>query len=64
MERFLYALHRQIDKLLLKSSKDEGFSVKLMYKVVDQSLDIFFLFRSIWIQIVPPKMGFFAWETT
>ena len=53
MERFLYALHRNkisasnADKLLLKVSKDERFSVKLMYKVVDQSLDIDFPFCSI-----------------
>ena len=65
MERFFYALHRQKikplndDKLLLKGSRDEGFSMKLMYKVIDQSSDIVFPFRSISNSTVPPKMGFF-----
>ena len=67
MERFFYALHRQKinplndDKLLLKGSRDERFSMKLMYKVIDQSPDIVFPFRSIWNPTVPPKMGFLAW---
>ena len=66
MERFLYALHRQKinpwndEKLMLKGSRDKGFSVKLMYKVIDQSPNIVFPFRSIWNPIVPPKMGFFT----
>ena len=66
IERFLHALHRQkasplnAYKLLLKGSKDEGFSVKLMYKAIDQSPYTYFPFCSIWNPIVPPKLGFFT----
>ena len=48
------------DKLLLKGSRVKGFSVTLMYKVIDQLLDITFPFHSIWNPTVSPKMGFFS----
>ena len=38
--------------------------MKQMYKVVDQSPDMGFPFRSIWNPFAPPKMGFFVWEAT
>ena len=66
VERFLQAIHRrkvrpfQEDKLLLKASKVGGFSVKFLYKVLDQSPPLAFPCRSIWNPRVPPKLGFFA----
>ena len=50
MERFVLSIHRQKisplgeDKLLLKGSKDENFSVKIMYRGLDPLLYINFLF--------------------
>ena len=66
VERLLQALHsKQInplleDKLLLKGSKTGGFSMKLMYKVLDHSPALAFPSLSIWNLAVPPKLGFFA----
>ena len=68
VERFVLTLHRQNfsplgeDKLLLKGAKDEGFSVKLMYRGLDHFLAIEFHYRSIWNPVVPPKIGFFTWK--
>ena len=70
MERFLATLHRLNfsplgeDKLLLNGVKDNGFLVKLMYKVLDHSPAIEFPYCSIWNSIVPPKIGIFAWEAS
>ena len=70
MERFLLTLHRQNfsplgeDKLLLKGVRDNGFSVKLMYKGLDHSLAIEFPYCSVWNSTVPPKIGFLAWEAS
>ena len=70
MERFLSILHNLNfsplgeDKLLLKGVKDNGFSVKIMYKGLDHSPAIEFLYCSVWNSIVPPKIGFFAWEAS
>ena len=70
VERFLSILHNLNfsplgeDKLLLKGVKDNGFSVKIMYKGLDHSPTIEFLYRSVWNSIVPPKIGFFAWEAS
>ena len=46
----------------MKDVREEGFSVKLMYKGLDPSPAIEFPYRSIWNPVVPPKIGFFAWE--
>ena len=36
--------------------------MKSMYKVMDQSLSVFFPHLSIWNPYVPNRVGFFAWE--
>ena len=70
VERFLLILSRrkignlQGDKLFLKNAKSEGFIVKVMYRVLDRSPFLPFPHWSIWNLIVPPKMGFFAWEAS
>ena len=70
MERFLQTLCNQNfypsgeDKLLLKDVREKGLSVKIMYKGLDPFLAIDFPYRFVWNQIVPPKIGFFAWEAT
>ena len=70
MERFLQTLYKQNfspsgeDKLLLKDVREEWFSVKLMYKGLDPSPAIEFPYCSVWNLVVPPKIGFFAWEAT
>ena len=70
VERFLHFLVNkkvrpfQEDRLLLKESKINGFSVSLMYRKLRYSLPTDFPWRSIWNPIVPPKMGFFAWEAS
>ena len=70
MERFLQTLCDQNfypsgeDKLLLKDVREKGFLVKIMYKGLDSSPAIEFPYRSVWNPIVPPKIGFFAWEAT
>ena len=68
MTRFLHTLHDQNfrptgeDKLLLKTVKEKGFSVKSMYKGFDISPTFDFPDRLVWNPIVPPKIGVFAWE--
>ena len=70
MERLLQLLHRrkimsyQEDQLLLKGAKVVDFSARLMYRKLVHSPPIVFPSRSIWNHIVPPKIGFFAWETS
>ena len=70
MDRLLQVLYsKQIrplmeDKILFKGSKNDAFSVKSMYKVLDCSLQVDFPFRSIWNLVAPPRMGFFAWEAS
>ena len=65
MERFLSTLHWkrinafQEDLLILKSPKAENFSVKLMYRMLEQSSATTFPLRSIWNPIVPPQDGLF-----
>ena len=66
VERFLHFLHNKKirpfkeDRLLLKESRTNGFSVSLMYYKLRYSLPTDFPWRSIWNPIVPPKLGFFA----
>ena len=70
MERFLHFLHNkkirpfQEDRLLLKETMTDGFSVRLMYHKLMYSLPTDFPCRSIWNPIVPLKLGFFAWEAS
>ena len=51
------------DKILFKGS-NEAFSVKIMYRVLDCSPQVILPFRTIWNPVIPPKMGFFAWEAS
>ena len=70
VDRFLQILCRkQInplmeDKILFKGSRNEGFSVKIMYWVLDCPPQVEFPARSIWNPIIPPRLGFFAWEAS
>ena len=70
MERFIQTLCDQNscpsseDKLLLKDVKEKWFSVKIMYKGLDPSPAIDFPYRLVWNPVVPPKIGFIAWEST
>ena len=66
VERFLLFLQNrkirsfQEDRLILKETRPDGFSVRLMYRKLIHSLPTDFPWRSIWNPIVPPKLGFFA----
>ena len=68
MTRFLHTLHDQNfrpmgeDKLMLKTVKEKGFSVKSMYKGFDISPAFDFPYCLVWNPVVPPKIGVFAWE--
>ena len=70
VERFLQFLYNkkiipsQEDRLLLKESITDGFSVRLMYSKLVYSPPLDFPYRSIWNPIVPPKLGFFAWKAS
>ena len=70
VERFLHFLHNkkirhvQEDRLLLKESITDGFSVRHMYRKLMFSPPLDFPSRSNWNPIVPPKLGFFAWEAS
>ena len=70
VERFLLFLQNrkirpfQEDRLILKETRPDGFSVRLMYRKLMNSLPTDFPWRSIWNPIVPPKLGFFAWEAS
>ena len=70
VDRFLLFLHNkkirsiQEDRLLLKESITDGFSVRQMYRKLMFSPPLDFPSRSIWNPIVPPKLGFFAWEAS
>ena len=54
----------QEDRLLLKESITDGFSVRHMYRKLMFSPPLDFPSRSIWNPIVPPKLGFFTWEAS
>ena len=70
VERLLHFLHNkeirpfQEDRLVLKETMTDGFSVRHMYHKLMHSLPTDFPCRSIWNLIVPPKLGFFAWEAS
>ena len=69
-DRFLQVLHRQKirpfieDKILFKGFRNDAFSVKIMYRVLDCSLQVAFPSHSIWSPVIPPRIGFFAWEAS
>ena len=52
--------------MLLKETKDESFSVKLLFKALAQSENVVFPHEFIWNSWVPTKVGFFffAWEVS
>ena len=54
----------QDDMMLLKEARDRCFSVKLLFKVLDQSIDVVFPHWFTWNSWVPIKVGFFAWEAS
>ena len=70
VDSFLLFLHNkkirsnQEDRLSLKESTTDGFSVRQMYRMLMFSPPLDFPSRSIWNPIVPPKLGFFAWEAS
>ena len=70
VERFLLFLQNrkirpfQEERLILKETRLDGFSIRLMYRKLMHSLPTNFPWRSIWNPIVPPKLGFFAWEAS
>ena len=65
VERFLHFIHTkkirtgQEDRLLLKESITNGFSVRHMYRKLMFTPPLDFPSISIWNLIVPPKLGFF-----
>ena len=69
IERFLQYLHSrkikpfQEDQLLLKGFKTNGFSVRLVYRMLVHSPPTAFPFRSIWNPIVPPGWVFLPGKT-
>ena len=66
VERFLHFLHNkkirqfQEDRLVLKETMTDGFSVRHIYRKLMHSLPMDFPCRSIWNPIVPPKLCFFS----
>ena len=70
VERFLLVLHNkkirsaQEDNRILKETRPDGFAVKLMYRKLMHFPPTDFPWHSIWNPIVPPKLGFFAWEAS
>ena len=70
VEKFLLFLQNkkirpfQEDRLILKETRPNGFSIRLMYRKLMHYLPTDFPWHSIWNPIVPPKLGFFAWEAS
>ena len=70
MNRFLQVLYRKKikplieDKILFKGSRNDAYSVSSMYRVLEGFPQTDFPSRSIWNSVVPPRMGFFAWEAS
>ena len=54
----------QEDRLILKETRPNGFLVRFMYRKLMHYLPTDFPWRSIWNPIIPPKLGFFAWEAS
>lgn len=57
-------LPSQEDKLMLKETKKGKFSVKSMFKVLDQSPTVCFLHLSIWNPATSIGWGFFPREAS
>ena len=70
MNRFLQVLYSKRirplieDKILFKGARNDAFSVSSMYRVLECFPQVAFPSRSIWNSVVPPRMGFFAWEVS
>ena len=70
VNRFLQVLYnKQIrplieDKILFKGSRNDAYSVSSMYRELECFPHAAFPSRSIWNYVVPPRMGFFAWEAS
>ena len=68
--RFFQVLYRNQlrslmeDKIIFKGSRNDVFSVSSMYRVLDCSPQVAFPSRLIWNPVIPPRMGFFAWEAS
>ena len=54
----------QHNKISIAAPITDGFSVRQMYRKLMFSPPLDFPSRSIWNPIVPPKLGFFAWEAS
>ena len=52
------------DKILFKGSRNDAFSVKIMYRMLDCSPQVVFPSCTIWNPVIPPRIGFFAWEAS
>ena len=51
--------------MFFKETKNGNFSMKLLFKAMDQSENIVFPYKLIWNSWVPMKVGFFfAWEAS
>ena len=72
VENFLRMTHpwrvvsNREDKLILKGGKPSLYSVKLLYEVLNRTKAETrpFPALSVWNNIVPLKVGFFAWEAS
>ncbi|RVW49348.1 SAC3 family protein A [Vitis vinifera] len=52
------------DKVVWTTSRSGVFSVKLLYSILEPRGSSLFPYGSIWRANVPPKVAFFAWETS
>ena len=52
------------DEVIWTKAKDGRFSVKSLYKDLDQERREEFPANIIWNSLVPPRVSFFAWEAT
>ena len=50
--------------MFLKETKNGNFSVKLLFKGMDQSENVVFPYKFIWNSQVPTKVGLFSWEAS
>ena len=70
VERFLFSLQGKRvvtnleDRILWKEAKDEKFSVRTLYNVIEGSSTVLFPKSVIWSPCVPTKVVFFAWEAS
>ena len=57
-------IESQEDLMFFKETKNENFSVKLLFKAMDRYENVVFPYKFIWNFWVPTKVGFFAWEAS